>query len=215
MSCGSGGGSIGIDDIPARYAAAVCAKMFACCSADQLVFRDESMCRDSTESLYRYAIMTPQASVAAGYSTFRADRFKACIAALDSSSCGSLSFDWSFGPLAMIPACGEFFAPRSQIGQTCLQHEDCVDGYCARPDGGSLGGCAPLARDAGPCASQGECGADRFWGSGRASYCDATARICQPKKAGDAACAHYYECASGACASDGDVCVPLSACPDF
>jgi hypothetical protein len=191
-SCGSGADDptiLSAQHWGAEFAAAECARIFACCEATENQVRanyaDEAECRrifatdqqTALDSALRYRELTYDGKAA-----------RRCVDELASLSCADLL---PFGFVLYAPSCYAVKRAPSNIGAPCST--GCgLDEYCDA----TTQTCAPLKGAGAPCAGTAECAVPLICAAG----------ICGPPLPGGAACATHRDCASSACTTA--VCYP-------
>ena len=205
-ACSSGPGASDLTLLPAanwgtEYAAAICAKIFACCDAGELStwnYADEAQCRQMA-GMDIQANLTGLVSI--GWVSYDAKAARRCVDEIKATACADLLV---VGKNVLAPSCFLISRGTGEIGATC---ED-LDVVCRSSNCDiSVGTCGPTRG----CSTV--CGINQ--------YCDTTAQVCATWKAQGAACASGVECApplaclAGVCAppqSGGAACTVADDC---
>lgn len=206
-SCGGGGGgSVAVSQIGDEMGEVLCARMFECCDAaelmDNLGFFDVET-QAECESFYAGfvgGLLEPQiqASIDAGRLRYDGDRMGACLDLLASMSCGE--FGLAFATDEPWGGCADPFEGLVAAGMPCANDMECASDYC---DGDST--------DFEGNVTEGTCGT--LPGIGQAcpdfdcasgAYCsfEQGEDICQATLSAGSECFSDDECASGNCAGD-------------
>ena len=195
LGCGDGlapgAGGYGPGEFVTEYGQAICERNFSCCSAEALAGHTQSSCNSM------YSGGTPSfeermmSSIAKGRRLFHADLAKACVLAVQQTTCGL----WPPKQADMQACVDTAIEPRVSLGGTC-QGGECVDSYCAgytTTDSGRVidGVCTATGGLGQPCEFVTDC----------ISFvaCDSETSTCVEKKPGGQACASVLECESNVC----------------
>jgi hypothetical protein len=177
-----------------QFAAAMCARIFACCNATDaaaLGYTSESQCASTAGAQEQMMI---NQVLAASPVRYDGDAAATCLADIAASSCTSLFSD--YGRPTTPLSCGRVFVGTLQTGAPCgdldfyCQSDACESGYCAAPS------CRTVVCPAG-------------------QYCDATSLGCVPGQAAGASCASNAQCDPSIVCRAGTCGAPLpdqSAC---
>lgn len=172
---GSGGTSSGqsAGGWGGRFAASICARIFACCStseATQLGYTSEAQCASTLGSQEQTSVNQVLSTGLARYDDAGA---LTCIDDIAAATCAELFSN--LGRLIAPPSCSRVFVGTGQTGAPCgdldfsCESDDCESDYCAPPS------CRTVVCPAG-------------------QYCDTTSLGCVPGQAGGAACTFNAEC---------------------
>jgi hypothetical protein len=200
LGCGGGGG-IGLDQLPAARAQAVCAQNFKCNSAADLMNELGDMdkpitqpeCVMNIQAEWFVTVSSISDGQAKGRVAYDQPKAEACIAAIKAMSCD----DWNSG-LKEPPECAQAFVAKVAVGGKCQTALECIDGVCvgadASTDPPTDGTCTAKASAGQACMS-----VDLVTDTcAEGNYC-ASDNTCVAKKAGGVACAGDNECGSGNC----------------
>ncbi len=162
--------------IEERYAEAVCAKNFQCCSADEIApDTSEDECRDGLEVGVATLIAGAEQDDDEGLVDFSEDNLERCLDAIEAAGCDA----WP--AVANEPPCSEVVVGKVEVGGSCFDDDECVSGRCS-------GTCQATVAEGADCTGA-DCGPDL--------YCDGS--ICQPRKAAGQVCTSFDECLSEDC----------------
>ncbi len=190
--------AVAIDDVPSRISAAMCERIFACCSDGEIdaVFgagqvATEAECREAGVEILTGFYARVADAVADGAIDYDDEAAGACVVALSSLSCEQ----YAAAPapqMFQFDGCATPFVARVDVGDGCETDLECTTGYCER-----------LGADSGTCAAVPELG-ELCPGFRCAAglYCDGAA--CVEQKDDGAPCRSFEECAGGACAGVGE-----------
>jgi hypothetical protein len=175
VGCSSSGSSSGLPERSwgARYATALCARIFGCCSAaeaSQLGYTSEVQCASTLGSKQQASL---DGVLTTGMVRYDGDAALACVGDIAATSCTAL-FAAQGRPL--VPrSCNRVAVGTGATGAACgdldvyCQSSDCESGYCAPPS------CRTV-----------DCPAGQF--------CDPTSLDCVPGQAAGASCTFNGEC---------------------
>jgi hypothetical protein len=184
------------DAIVEELAAAQCAKLFECCSTDELgdVFgtievEDEAGCREALQS-QADAFLLPalERSIESESALVREAEIDACVRALADRSCSG------FEPAARVAlfdvdGCGQIVEPRLSLSAFCTEDYECETGFCSRPPAESEGACKNPPANGDPCLN------DRC---DEGLYCTGD-DICAEKLGAGDVCTRNADCESDSC----------------
>jgi hypothetical protein len=196
---GCGGGGIGLDQLPAARAQAVCAQNFKCNSAADLMNETGDMdkpitqpeCVTNIQTEWLVTTSSVSDGQAKGRVAYDQSKAEACIAAIKAMSCD----DWNSG-LKQPPECSQAFVAKVAVGGKCLNDFECIDGVCA-------GATSTDPPTDGTCTARVGVGQACMYvlttdTCADGNYCT-PGNTCAAKKAGGAACGGDNECGSGNC----------------
>lgn len=199
LACSDDNGSIPIEQLSNKLAAAACEQTFRCCDATELMDRlqifnppptTEAECTTALATLYQGLLIDNEA-LTAGRLEYDAGAAADCVGAIDGAACAV--------QLGSADACDRIFVGRVAAGGACKGSDECAgDATCEGGGGDTFGMCVALATvgmscDATSCV--------------RSAWCDFTTTTCAADKANGMACSFDDECVS-------DFCDPNNACAD-
>jgi hypothetical protein len=212
LGCGGGGG-IGLDQLPAARAQAVCAQNFKCNSAADLMNELGDMdkpitqpeCVMNIQAEWFVTVSSISDGQAKGRVAYDQPKAEACIAAIKAMSCD----DWNSG-LKEPPECAQAFAAKVAVGGKCQTELECIDGVCvganSSTDPPTDGVCTAKAGAGQACMSV-DLTTDTC---ADGNYCEG--KTCAAKKAGGVACTGDNECGSGNCNDTTGMCSGYVTC---
>jgi len=182
--------SVGVDDMPARAATAICGKVYECCQPAEVpsghsFAPDLATCQTNFRTSLEGTVKGLKAEEARGRLTYHGDRLAECLERWKSATCGSLKSDTT----SAFPPCDAYVEPRVAIGLSCRMNESCIGGQCSGQSEEADGLCVAFVAESQSCDTA-PCG--------RGLYCDG-AKVCRALKGEGAACNFNFECASGGC----------------
>lgn len=195
---GGGGGPVPLSELSPVYAEVSCAKIFECCTQEEIVMQfeglgdpptNEAECRAFLGGFLSLGTSQLMMSEAAGRIRYDADMAGACADSIRDVSCAE--YRGGFSPMGSGATCDAVIVPLVEVGGACSQDQECTTGHCERT-GSDDGQCAPL-----PAMGE-DCTFDCVEGL----YCgfDGMSRTCQPTKADGEECDGDGECQSERCA---------------
>lgn len=201
---------VALADLPARYAAIVCARWFGCCDPAERMQRLGFADPPPTDEAACVAAYLPVAEAEiggrepfdAGRMTYDAVAASVCLDALVAQGCAG-------GEDAVPAVCGQgryynespaarmFFVGTVALGGTCRRNQECAgtDTYCAEALTGALS-CAPLPQVGEPCTF-GDCAAGAYCPTMMNPRCTAD-RVGEGQR-----CEHDAWCLSDNCVTPG------------
>lgn len=189
-ACG-GGGNVSKEDFPKEAATAACAKVFDCCSAQEVIafgtvfnFDDEDSCALRIEALLSTGVAEFEADIEAGLVVYNGGAAQDCIDDLKDSSCTSGGVD---------PTCDGVFVGQLENGESCSNSDTCESGNCENGRCENPPGVGEACAD--NCADGLACVGD----------------TCRERAPDGAACITSEECESGFC-GQGGVCAVSMTC---
>jgi hypothetical protein len=191
---GGDSGPVSEDNFPARFAHAVCTRIFECCTSAEIMhdFRSvtppvttEAQCEQFYLGFALFADMQYRMDIAAGSLTFDSDIAGGCVDEVANETCAAYAADPG------VNACGSPYVGQLAIGASCKMNELCASGYCAGVDFHPPGMCMAKPTMSEPCPDN-VC-ADGLTCSGGLNP------TCGPLKADGASCLEPTECASHGC----------------
>jgi len=208
---GSGGGAVGLDQLGAQTAAAVCTKWAACCNAQELMDKafgatSEADCETKFAALID-GLLVPvlQDSVANGRMVYHGDLMGDCLASYSDLTC--VEFELAQDVSSGGGPCDDPFEGRVADGAACASDGDCISNYCS---GDSIGtnnminfGVCKVAPTAGTACDDFNCAGGAF--------CD-NAGTCQTLHADGDACTGDDECLHGRCDPATNLCGVTTTC---
>jgi hypothetical protein len=154
---GDGAATIAIDDAPSTVAQDLCAKIYDCCSAEEImnlegIGTSQSSCEFAVAVVIGLRVTTVKPAIDAGRVSYDGAALSRCLDDYGAQSCGMLRSIESF-------QCDGLLVPEQAAGERCGVSDECSAGYC---DGGTSadtpdGTCAPLKANGDPCAADAEC----------------------------------------------------------
>lgn len=162
-----------LDEIPAAYASAYCARIESCFGQAADVFFRGIDCQAVYESFLRNALLPSlETSVGNASLTFHGDRLTACTQALRSVACRDFN-----GPA--LPECDALFEGNVPMGGACTTDAECRgDAFCL--SGGTCPAtCAAVKGQGAGCVRDEEC---------QSHYCSAATSACATRAGLGAAC---------------------------
>lgn len=186
IGCGSGGGSVSIENFPQKYAEALCSKNFACCDDSELTGKTMSTCVTDNQAFLAVFISEINASKAQGRVSYDPGASGTCIDALRALTCE----EFKRGMGGNTDACMAALTPKVALGGACAQDYECTTNNCegATTNPPVDGTCAAAAVLAGVDSS---CAANACVGT---AYCDSVTTTCKPKKAAGETCTSADQC---------------------
>lgn len=208
LGCSGSGGTSG--DLPAsswggRYGAALCTRIFACCSAGeaaQLSYASQAQCAATIGAQQQ---MTLDQLLSTGMIRYDSGAALTCVDDIATISCAALFSN--LGRPTPPPSCGHLTPGTGQTGAPCggldfyCESDNCASDYCAPPscrtvvcpagqycDPTTLG-CVPGQTAGAPCSANAECDPSIVCRSGS----------CGAALPDQSACTQDTDCASGAC----------------
>jgi hypothetical protein len=176
----SGGEDVPLQNLPLALGEASCAKIFECCSAEEIAANeflgeDEASCTITVAAFASFLVPPLQDAVAGGRAEYDGAALGECLALLEGFSCNEAR---SSNPdITAGQECPPFIVPLVDLGGDCEQSFECIGGWCDQASG-SL--CAPKKEDASMCSSDDEC---------QSGYCDfADGCGAEPVETGDNLC---------------------------
>ncbi len=212
--CGGGGSSnpVPIEQLDARFAHSVCAKLLECCTTAELMQffpggapANAAACETQlTPVAAQFVFKNAHASITASRATYSADKAGECFDALDSAACTKFNPD-NFGTVSA--ACDVAIVGNVAAGGACAAETDCsgTDSFCEGTSGGTAtdGHCAAVPGNGESCSGPCKDG----------SYCDNGTSKCATLKADGTDCVDSSECKGGKCDSGTSKCVtPAPTC---
>ena len=190
---------IRLDEAPAAYASAYCARVFACCDATDLATRfpgadppvtDVATCESYVARVFgNEFVADARHAETMGWARYDGAAFASCMDHLRADACGHLARVFA---LMVFPAeCAPARVPLVSAGGQCDHDFQCIAGVCVGGSETQIGQCATAPAIGTACVG-GECGPE--------AYCD---RSVDP----DGTCA--------ALAPDGAACTSALACASF
>ena len=165
---GGGTGGVPIQNVPLELAQVACAKLYECCTPEELMDNliagdSEQGCTVAYGAFMALGLAALQPSIEAGRIAYHGDALATCLPQVQATDCATLRAG-NDDPAA---ECDVVFEPLVGIGEPCMQHAECIGGYC---DGATDvdGQCAALKSDGAECEDDGECVSD---------YCDGTCAV--------------------------------------
>jgi hypothetical protein len=162
LTPGTGGSTVTLEGMPAALGKTFCQKAWSCCSmtelaASPLVGTDVASCQTTITAFLALGLSDVKDSVTKGRAAYHGDKLASCLKALDAESCDLAR---STNVVASLTAaCKGAFEPRVAVGGGCVDHADCIDGFCDGPATASLGTCTARKADTIACVSDAECSA--------------------------------------------------------
>jgi len=211
---GIGCGSAGSDSTslpPARwgaeFAAAECARIFACCDATERTrwaYADEAQCREDAASQAQKSL---DDLLSIGWVTYDTKAARRCVDEITTAACTDLV---AVGKNLFGPSCVGISRGTGKIGATCEDLDVICESSNCLPGPGTCGptrgctvvcaadefcdtaalACAPLKTEGAPCSGQGECVFPLT--------CQSSG-VCTRLQPGGAACGSPSDCASASC----------------
>jgi hypothetical protein len=206
LGCGEGGGSdsvVGLSQFPEKYAQALCAQNFRCCSATDIGSHTIAECLDSNTSSLEFFAAQISDSQTRRRVAYDADKMQMCIDAIAALSCEQWSVGFSISNQPMV--CTDAIAPKVQPGGACLGDIDCTTHTCEGADlpAGIQGTCSATTSLGKPCTNSADCSTG--------FYCELSTNTCAAKKAAGEACDTHLECATSCNLTTG-VCSCYAGC---
>lgn len=156
VACGSSGDDLRgspqplpIDELPARYAQAVCDSVRACWGDVFTILTGGESCEDNAETAVSEELGRLEEAIASGKVKYDGTRAEACFAEVAARGCSDA------GEPA---ACTEALDGTVAVGGECASSFECTGGdtYC-KSEGTCPGRCAPRENAAGPCSTNDDC----------------------------------------------------------
>ncbi len=139
-----------IEEVPAKYAAALCEAYSACLGPLAEIYLPGEDCAVRTTDVIEDGFGSIQAAVDAKRVKYDGTKVEACIAELEARSCDALLERDS-------EACGAVLVGTIADGEDCSQNEECEgDAYCSF-DVSCPGTCSPLETTGGACRADSNC----------------------------------------------------------
>jgi hypothetical protein len=202
--CGGGSSSVTIENFPQKYAEALCAKNFMCCSQAELTGKTQSQCVTDNQAVLAILISQINASQTQGRASYSASASGTCVDSLKMMTCD----EFKTGASANMAACMALITPKVAMGGACTQGYECTTGNCTGQDttadppvDGMCAAALPVASIGSSCSAA-ECPDD--------AYCDSTATCVKKKGAGET-CSSDDECVN-ACNTDTGTCNCYAGC---
>jgi hypothetical protein len=186
IGCGSGGGSVSIENFPQKYAEALCAKNFSCCEASELAGKTMSTCVTDNQAVVAVFVSEINASQTQARVSYDPSASGTCIDSLKALTCEQ--FKQGIG--GNTAACMAALTPKVALGGACAQDYECTTNNCegATTNPPVDGTCAAAPVLAGVNSS---CAANACVGT---AYCDSATTTCQPKKPAGETCTSDAQC---------------------
>jgi hypothetical protein len=207
--CGGGGGYSGssapipIEQTTNAWAQTICNQNFKCASKADIGMNNLNGCLAVDEMVWQSNVDTVKADQAKGRVSYDQAAMGACLSTLYHETCAQ----WTAG-LTHDEWCREAFTPMVAVGGACLVDVECVGGYCDGADTSAKppmeGVCKARLADSAACTFSDKCS--------ETQYCDSTAMMCVPVKAGGTACGSDDECAYAHCNPDTMLCSGYAGC---
>lgn len=214
LGCGGGSSGIGLNQLPAARAQALCAQNFKCNSAADLMNETDSdgkpltqqQCVMNIQTQWLITVSTISDGQAKGRVAYDQAKAEACIAGIKAMSCA----DWNNG-LKQPPECDQAFVAKVAVGGACQTEFECIDGVCVGADSSTTpptdGVCKAKVAAGQACMSvdlvTDTCADGTYCGSGG---------TCVAKKAGGEACSGDDECGSDNCNETTSQCSGFVSC---
>lgn len=145
------GGTVTIEELPARIAPSYCALFDRCPNpyVSTYLFGGGD-CADVVEPILEDTFIgRANAAVRAGTVVYRGDLVDACLRELDGAGCDLDQLS--------VSACTSIFEGTIAAGGDCAWDEECVEGYCSMADGMCPGTCATRSPIGGSCTMDQNC----------------------------------------------------------
>jgi hypothetical protein len=214
LGCGqaSSGSSIGLDQFSTESVAAVCHKVFTCCTSTEIaaidpMIVDEASCEARLAPTPSSVLTSAPALVDAGVVVYHGDAARACLDAFAALPCNTWGGPFSSLRLA---ACAPVFQGTLPAGSTCAVSAECASDYCTNASNGGVACAAPVnlgeSCEFAPCTSGLSCVSNQAGGP----------RTCGHPFPDGSACLYAQDCASGFCSMDpstgSSTCEPPATC---
>jgi len=200
---GAGGSAVTIGNFAQRYAEALCAKNFTCCSGSDLTGKTQSQCVMDNAGVISLLTTEINASQAMGRASYDVAASSSCIDALNAMTCDQ----FRMGIDGNIAACMSFVVAKVPLGGACTQPYECTTGNCEGADTSSppvdgMCAAAPALAALGSSCAAAAC-VD-------GAYCDSTS-TCANKKAAGETCTSDSECVNS-CNTTTGMCSCYAGC---
>ncbi len=151
---GTNGGTVSIEELPARIAPSYCGLFDRCPNPYISAFffggRD---CAESIEPILEDTFLgRADEAIRDGTVVYRGDLVDQCIRELDGAGCNLDQLS--------VSACTSIFEGTIAAGGDCSWDEECIEGYCSTTDGMCPGTCATRAALGGACTTDQNCSAN-------------------------------------------------------
>jgi hypothetical protein len=164
VACGgsdTGGGALPLAKVAADVRAALCEKIYTCCSASErmtnpTIGTDRRSCQDALDGEASILLADIGQSVSQGRVIYHADKMATCLEDIKAASCDAVKNP--AGDLSITEMCDEVFEPRVPVGGACSDYWDCAGGWCIGDQGGLKDMCVPLKSAGEECDEDPECG---------------------------------------------------------
>ena len=201
-SDGNSPAPVPLEELPAKYASALCAAYDNCWGDLLEVFRPGEDCAANTTTRIDEELATLPAAIDAGRVKYDGTKVQACLDEVAAAGC-------EFLIEREAEACELVFEGTVAAGGDCERNEECEgDQYCDSSDA-CPGTCSPLEQAGGPCTGDSDCTGGLKCGA--AALCVAPAQAGEACKGGEPDCVDGYFCLGNDDAQNmpGE-CVPIS-----
>lgn len=181
-SDGNSAAAVPIEELPAKYASALCSAINNCYGELLEVFRPGEDCAANTTTQIEEELATLPAAIDAGRVKYDGTKVQVCLDEVAAADCAFLS---EREP----ESCKAVFEGTVTAGGDCERNEECEDDHYCDSSNACPGACSPLEQAGGPCTGNSDCASGL--------KCGATALCVAPSQAGEACKGGEPDCVDG------------------